>query len=49
MMVSTAGVSGSTFSRMKSCSEPIHWSNTGNAVVMASATVRSGTIESSEV
>ena len=47
--VSTAGVSGSTFSRMKSCREPIHSSNTGKAVVTASATVNSGTSESSVV
>jgi hypothetical protein len=49
MIVSTAGVSGRTFSRTKSCSAPSHSSNTGKAVVMASATVKSGTSESSVV
>jgi len=47
--VSTAGVSGSTFSRMKSCRAVVHSSNTGNAVDTASATVKSGTSASSVV
>ena len=47
--VLTAGVSGRTFSRMKSCSELIHSSNAGKAVETASATVKSGTSESSVV
>jgi hypothetical protein len=33
----------------KSCSAPMVWSNTGNAVATASVTVKSGTSESSVV
>ncbi len=48
-MVSTPRASGRKFFRMNSCSTAMVWSNTGNAVEMASATVNSGTSDSSVV
>ena len=45
----TPGASGSTFSRMKSCSASTASSNAGNAVATASAAVSRGTSASSVV
>ena len=48
-MVSMPCASGRKFSSRKSCSAPMVSSNTGNAVATASATVISGTSDSSVV